>query len=107
MTAAESVFGLDVNQNLSQPPKYIQLTLQEAPELVKVNHLLPAFLLSRRDRLCALKRGAISVLLTCLMAYIESPASRQRRVGLDQPDCDTFERAVAVYPFKDGDTADA
>ena len=35
-TAAESVCGLDVNQSLSQPTKYIPLTVHKAPELAKL-----------------------------------------------------------------------
>ena len=35
-TAAESVCGLDVNQSLSQPTKYILLTVHKAPELAKL-----------------------------------------------------------------------
>ena len=35
-TAAESVCGLDVNQSLSQPTKYIPLTVHEAPEVTKL-----------------------------------------------------------------------
>ena len=35
-TAAESVCGLDVNQSLSQPTKYIPLTVYKAPELTKL-----------------------------------------------------------------------
>ena len=35
-TAAKSVFGLDMNQSLSQPPKCILLTPHEAPELTKL-----------------------------------------------------------------------
>ena len=35
-TAAESVCGLDVNQSLSQPTKYIPLTVHKAPELMKL-----------------------------------------------------------------------
>ena len=35
-SAAESVCGLDVNQSLSQPTKYISLTVHEAPELIKL-----------------------------------------------------------------------
>ena len=35
-TAAESVYGLDVNQSLSQPTKYIPLTVHKAPELTKL-----------------------------------------------------------------------
>ena len=35
-TAAESVCGLDVNQSLSQPTKYIPLTVHKAPELTKL-----------------------------------------------------------------------
>ena len=35
-TAAESVCGLDVNQSLSQPTKYITLTVHKAPELTKL-----------------------------------------------------------------------
>ena len=36
-TAAESVFcGLDMNQSLSQPTKYIPLTVYKAPELTKL-----------------------------------------------------------------------
>ena len=35
-TAAESVCGLDVNQSLSQPTKYIPLTVLKAPELTKL-----------------------------------------------------------------------
>ena len=34
--AAESVCGLDVNQSLSQPTKYIPLTVHKAPELTKL-----------------------------------------------------------------------
>ena len=32
----ESVCGLDVNQSLSQPTKYIPLTVHKAPELTKL-----------------------------------------------------------------------
>ena len=35
-TAAESVCGLDVNQSLSQPTKYIPLMVHKAPELTKL-----------------------------------------------------------------------
>ena len=35
-TAAESVCGQDVNQSLSQPTKYIPLTVHKAPELTKL-----------------------------------------------------------------------
>ena len=35
-TAAESVCGLDVSQSLSQPTKYIPLTVHKAPELTKL-----------------------------------------------------------------------
>ena len=35
-SAAESVCGLDVNQSLSQPTKYIPLTAHKAPELTKL-----------------------------------------------------------------------
>ena len=35
-SAAESVSGLDVNQSLSQPTKYIPLTVHKAPELTKL-----------------------------------------------------------------------
>ena len=35
-TAAESACGLDVNQSLSQPTKYIPLTVHKAPELTKL-----------------------------------------------------------------------
>ena len=35
-TAAESVCGLDMNRNLSQPTKYIPLTVHKAPELTKL-----------------------------------------------------------------------
>ena len=35
-TAAESVYGLDVNQSLSQATKCIPLTAHNAPELVKL-----------------------------------------------------------------------
>ena len=35
-TAAESVCGLDVNQSLSQPTKYIPVTVHKAPELTKL-----------------------------------------------------------------------
>ena len=35
-SAAASVCGLDVNQNLSQPTKYIPLTVHKAPELTKL-----------------------------------------------------------------------
>ena len=35
-TAAESVCGLDVNQSLSQPTKYIPLAVHKAPELRKL-----------------------------------------------------------------------
>ena len=35
-TAAESVCRLDVNQSLSQPPKYIPLTVQKALDLTKL-----------------------------------------------------------------------
>ena len=35
-TAAESICGLDVNQSLSQPTKYIPLTVHKAPELTKM-----------------------------------------------------------------------
>ena len=35
-TAAESVCGLDVNQSLSQPTKYIPLTIHKASELTKL-----------------------------------------------------------------------
>ena len=35
-TATESVCGLDVNQSLSQPTKYIPLTVHKAPELTKL-----------------------------------------------------------------------
>ena len=35
-SAAESVCGLDVNQSLSQPTKYIPLTVHKAPELTKL-----------------------------------------------------------------------
>ena len=35
-TAAESVCGLDVNQSLSQPIKYIPLTVHKAPDLTKL-----------------------------------------------------------------------
>ena len=35
-TAVESVCGLDVNQSLSQPTKYIPLTVHKAPELTKL-----------------------------------------------------------------------
>ena len=35
-TAAESVCGLDVNQSLSQPTKYIPLTVHRVPELTKL-----------------------------------------------------------------------
>ena len=35
-SAAESVCGLDVNQSLSQPTKYIPLTVYKAPELTKL-----------------------------------------------------------------------
>ena len=35
-TAAESVCGLDVNQSLSQPTKYIPLTVDKAPERTKL-----------------------------------------------------------------------
>ena len=34
---AESVYGLDVNQNLSQPNKCIRLTPHKAPELASSN----------------------------------------------------------------------
>ena len=33
---AESVYGQDVNQSLSQPTKYIPLTVHKAPELTKL-----------------------------------------------------------------------
>ena len=40
-TAAESVVsGLDVNQSLSQPTKYIPLTVHKAPELTKLQAAL-------------------------------------------------------------------
>ena len=35
-TAAASVCGLDVNQSMSQPTKYIPLTVHKAPELTKL-----------------------------------------------------------------------
>ena len=35
-TAAENVCGLDVNQSLSQPTKYIPTTVHKAPELTKL-----------------------------------------------------------------------
>ena len=35
-SAAESVCGLDVNQSLSQPTKYIPLTVHKTPELTKL-----------------------------------------------------------------------
>ena len=35
-SAAESVCGLDVNQSLSQPTKYIPPTVHKAPELTKL-----------------------------------------------------------------------
>ena len=35
-SAAESVCGLDVNQSLSQPTKYISLTVHKAPEFTKL-----------------------------------------------------------------------
>ena len=35
-TAAESVCGLDVNQSLFQPTKYISFTVHRAPELTKL-----------------------------------------------------------------------
>ena len=35
-TAAKSICGLDVSQSLSQPTKYIPLTLHKAPELAKL-----------------------------------------------------------------------
>ena len=35
-SAAESVCGLDVNQSLSQPTKYIPLTVHKGPELTKL-----------------------------------------------------------------------
>ena len=35
-SAAESVCGLEVNQSLSQPTKYIPLTVHKAPELTKL-----------------------------------------------------------------------
>ena len=35
-TTAESVCGLDVNQSLSQPTKYIPLTVHKAPEPTKL-----------------------------------------------------------------------
>ena len=35
-SAAESVCGLDVNQSLSQPTKYIPLTIHKAPEITKL-----------------------------------------------------------------------
>ena len=35
-SVAESVCGLDVNQSLSQPTKYIPLTVHKAPELTKL-----------------------------------------------------------------------
>ena len=35
-TAAESVCGLNVNQSLSQPTKYIPVTVHKAPELTKL-----------------------------------------------------------------------
>ena len=35
-SAAESVCGLGVNQSLSQPTKYIPLTVHKAPELTKL-----------------------------------------------------------------------
>ena len=35
-SAAESVCGLDVNQSLYQPTKYIPLTVHKAPELTKL-----------------------------------------------------------------------
>ena len=35
-SAAESVCGLDVNQSLSQPTKYIAITVHKAPELTKL-----------------------------------------------------------------------
>ena len=35
-SAAESVCGLDVNQSLSQPTKYIPLTVHKAPKLTKL-----------------------------------------------------------------------
>ena len=35
-SATESVCGLDVNQSLSQPTKYIPLTVHKAPELTKL-----------------------------------------------------------------------
>ena len=35
-TAAENVCGLDVDQSLSQPTKYIPLTVHKAPELTKL-----------------------------------------------------------------------
>ena len=39
-TATESVCGLDVNQSLSQPTKYIPLTVHKAPELTKLQAAL-------------------------------------------------------------------
>ena len=39
-TAAESVCSLDVNQSLSQPTKYIPLTVYKAPELTKLQEVL-------------------------------------------------------------------
>ena len=39
-TAAESVCGLDVNQSLSQPTKYIPLAVHKAPELTKLQATL-------------------------------------------------------------------
>ena len=38
-SAAESVCDLDVNQGLSQPTKYIPLTVHKAPELTKLQAL--------------------------------------------------------------------
>ena len=38
--AAEIVSGLDVNQSLSQPPKYIQLMQHKTPELTKLQAAL-------------------------------------------------------------------
>ena len=39
-TAAESVCGLDVNQSLSHPTKYIPLTVHKAPKLTKLQAAL-------------------------------------------------------------------
>ena len=39
-TAAESVCGVDVNQSLSQPTKYIPLTVHKAPELTQLQAAL-------------------------------------------------------------------